>query len=201
MLTIGLTGGIASGKTTVANDFAALGISQIDADVIARDVVAPGEPLLEEIAQHFGHSILTADGALDRQQLRRLIFEDTDQRHWLESRMHPAIFTRIQALLPTLNGPYRLLTVPLLLESNKYQSIVDRVLVVDIPESMQLERLMARDGSSLEQAQAILKAQMPRKERLSQADDVIDNTQSTAVTSQRVKALDAMYHSLAAQHH
>lgn len=199
MLTIGLTGGIASGKTTVASAFAELGVNQIDADVVAREVVAPGEPLLEEIARHFGPSILTADGALDRKQLRHLIFEDSRQRHWLESRMHPAIFTRIQTQLHGLDGSYRLLIVPLLLESNKYQSIVDRVLVVDIPEAMQLERLMARDGSSPEQAEAILKAQMGRDERLRKADDVIDNTQSTAVTSQRVKALDAFYRSLAAQ--
>lgn len=175
MLIIGLTGGIASGKTTVSNLFAERGVPVIDADVAARRVVEPGEPALRELAREFGADIVTVDGRLDRQKLRQKAFIDEATRKRLEGILHPRIREHMASELAACQAPYALLSVPLLVESNLLD-MVSRVLVVDIPEALQRERLIARDGSTPEEVNGILAAQSPRDARLQHADDVIDNT-------------------------
>ncbi|MCP4128204.1 MAG: dephospho-CoA kinase, partial [Gammaproteobacteria bacterium] len=177
MLTIGLTGGIGSGKSTVSDIFQSLGVPVIDSDLIAREVVQPGEPGLKGIIQHFGTGILQPDGSLDRQRLRNLVFDDETARKHLEQILHPLIRQRSQQRMATLNTPYAILAIPLLVETGLADS-VDRVLVVDCPESVQIERICSRDGINPDQAQAILAAQCSRKQRLEAADDIIDNDQS-----------------------
>ena len=193
---IGLTGGIASGKTTVANLFAEFGATIIDTDVIAREVVAPGQPALVEIAAAFGTDVLLADGSLDRSALRERIFASHEDRARLEAITHPRI--RVEALrqADAAGGPYQLIVVPLLVESPLRES-VDRILVVDCPEEVQIERLMARDADSEAQARRILAAQSGRSERLAIADDVIRNDGSLDETRQQVAALHEIYRSLA----
>lgn len=171
---MGLTGGIASGKSTAANLFAALGVPVIDADLISREVTAPGTPLLARIAERFGTRYLRADGSLDRRALRELVFSDTKLLTDLESLTHPAIFQAIEERARSVGGPYQILALPLLVEKN-HGSLVDRVLVIDCDEALQIRRLQARDGSTVEQARAILAAQAPRATRLEAADDVITN--------------------------
>ena len=193
---IGLTGGIASGKTTVANLFAELGAAVIDTDVIAREVVEPGQPALEEIAAAFGEEILLPDGSLDRSALRARIFASAEDRARLEAITHPRI--RLEALrqADAADGPYQLIVVPLLVQSPLRESM-DRILVVDCPEQVQIERLMARDADSEEQARRILAAQSSRDERLAIADDVITNDGSLDDTRRQVAALHEIYRSLA----
>ncbi len=197
MLTIGLTGGIGSGKSTVSDIFQSLGVPVIDSDLIAREVVQPGEPGLEGIIQHFGTGILQPDGSLDRQRLRNLVFDDETARKQLEQILHPLIRQRSQQQLATLNTPYAILAIPLLVETGLADS-VDRVLVVDCPESVQIERICSRDGINPDQAQAILAAQCSRKQRLEAADDIIDNNQSIDGLTQAVASLHQHYLSLAA---
>ncbi|MGJ8513659.1 dephospho-CoA kinase [Carnimonas bestiolae] len=197
MLTIGLTGGIASGKSLVAHYFSRYGIGCVDADQVARDVVMPGQPLLAKIAEHFGDAVLESDGSLNRRELRHLIFASPEQRQWLEAHMHPVIRERIFAQLDTLGGPYRLMMVPLLLESEHYAAHVDRILVVDVDEETQLARVTARDGGSKHQAEAIVAAQMPRSERLARADDIIDNSADQQHLLQQVTDLHHAYCALA----
>lgn len=178
MLTIGLTGGIASGKSTVCKHFAALGVPIVDTDLIARELVQPGQPALAEIVTHFGRQALHNDGQLNRPWLRQRIFASDQERNTLNTIMHPRIRTEARARLEALNGahtPYALLVVPLLLESGEYAPLIDRVLVVDLDTDTQLERLMQRDGIDLAQAHAILRTQATRTQRLAHADDVIDN--------------------------
>ena len=193
---IGLTGGIASGKTTVANLFAELGAAVIDTDVIAREVVEPGQPALEEIATAFGEEVLLPDGSLDRSALRARIFASAEDRARLEAITHPRI--RLEALrqADAAGGPYQLIVVPLLVQSPLRESM-DRILVVDCPEQVQIERLMARDADSEEQARRILAAQSSRDERLAIADDVITNDGSLDDTRRQVAALHEIYRSLA----
>lgn len=197
MLTIGLTGGIASGKSLVAHYFEGYGIGCVDADQVAREVVKPGQPLLTQIAEHFGNEVLESSGALNRRELRRLIFASPEQRRWLEARMHPVIRERLFEQLDTLAGPYRLMMVPLLLESEHYAARVDRILVVDVDEQTQIDRVTARDGGSEQQAQAIIAAQMPRAERLAHADDIIDNSAGRHSLQQQIADLHATYCALA----
>src|ERR1700747_2188185 len=162
---VGLTGGIASGKSTAAKFFGALGVPILDSDQIARDVVEPGQPPLERLVERFGPSILTADGHLDRPALRDIVFSDPKARADLEALTHPAIGAAMEARSAAAGGPYQILVIPLLVEKN-LRSNVDRVLVIDCDESLQLRRLKARDGTGVQQARAILNAQASRSVRL-----------------------------------
>lgn len=191
-LRIGLTGGIASGKSTVAEMFADLGVPVIDTDIIAREVVQPGEPALNEICERFGSQVINTDGELDRDALRKLIFSDTVARHDLEAILHPRIGAETRRQSSAAAGPYQLIVVPLLTGSQLIQ-FVNKILVVDCDEDIQIQRLIARDAETIDQAQRILSAQASRKERLVIADDVIRNDQSLAATRAQVLALDATY--------
>ncbi|WIX34273.1 dephospho-CoA kinase [Salinicola sp. JS01] len=197
---IGVTGGIGSGKSAVAEAFAARGIPGIDADAVAREVVMPGEPALAAIVEHFGAGVLDADGSLDRRALRARVFADPAERQWLEHQTHPRIRQRLQAHLSRLRGgdaPYCLLISPLLIESGQ-REMVSRVLVIDVPESLQIERTLARDGVPREQVEAILAAQSSRQARLAAADDVIDNSGDKEMLLDQVARLDERYRQWAA---
>lgn len=189
---VGLTGGIASGKTTVANLFIALGIDIVDADIVAREVVAPGTPALDEIKQYFGKSVIHQDGSLNRTVLRDIIFSDESAKTWLNQLMHPLIRQTISEQLANTTSPYAILVAPLLLENNM-QSMVSRVLVIDAPEHSQIERTMARDNSSEEQAKAIISSQFTRQQRLELADDVIKNNGMINNLTDDVKKLHDSY--------
>lgn len=195
-LRIGLTGGIASGKSTVADMFAELGVPIIDTDVIAREVVQPGQPALDEIRARFGDEVFDTHGHLDRAAMRRRIFSDEDVRHELEAILHPRIGaeTRRQASMAT--GPYQIIVVPLLVGS-PLAEFVDRIVVVDCDEERQLQRLLARDTETVEQARRILSAQASRQARLAIADDIIDNDRGLDETRRQVRDLDRSYRDLA----
>ncbi|MCE8031529.1 dephospho-CoA kinase [Halomonas sp. MCCC 1A11057] len=196
---VGVTGGIASGKSTVARAFAALGVPWVDADDVAREVVEPGEPALAEIAERFGVRILQADGSLNRRALREIVFAEPSERLWLESVTHQRIRERIIAHLERLQNegaPYVLLVSPLLFESGQSE-MVDRCLVIDVPESVQIARTASRDDVDERQARAIVAAQMPRSERLARADDVIDNSGSEEHLAAQVAELDRRYREMA----
>ena len=195
---VGLTGGIASGKSTAAKFFGALGVPILDSDQIARDVVEPGQPPLERLIERFGRKILTPDGHLDRPALREIVFSDPKARADLEALTHPAIGAAMEARSAEAGGPYQILVVPLLVEKN-LTGHVDRVLVVDCDEELQVRRLRDRDGSTPEQVQAILKAQAPRAARLRAADDVIHNDTDMSAVREQVAALHARYLELAAR--
>ncbi|MGQ7271533.1 dephospho-CoA kinase [Marinobacter nauticus] len=187
---IGLTGGIGSGKSTVARMFGALGVHWVDADDVARQVVEPGTQALRAIADHFGESILQGNGELDRAALRQKVFEDPEQRRWLEGLLHPIIRQElIRQLSPEdYNLPYVMLVSPLLLETNQHE-LVERIVVVDVPEETQINRTMARDGNSREQVERILAAQMPRAARREKADAIINNAQPLECVEASVHAL------------
>jgi dephospho-CoA kinase len=193
---VGLTGGIASGKSTAAKFFGALGVPILDSDQVARDVVEPGQPPLERLVERFGPKILTADGHLDRPALREIVFSDPKARADLEALTHPAIGAAMEARSAAAGGPYQILVIPLLVEK-KLAAHVDRVLVVDCDEELQLRRLRDRDGSTPEQVQAILKAQAPRSARLKAADDVIHNDSDMSAVRDQVATLHARYLELA----
>lgn len=198
ILHVALTGGIASGKSTVAKFFAALGVPIIDTDQVARQVVEPGQPPLERLVERFGAAILTPDGHLDRPKLREIVFSDPKARADLEALTHPAIGSAVQAWSTAAGGPYQILIIPLLVEKG-LTSQVDRVLVVDCDEDLQIRRLQARDGSTIEQARAILNAQTSRAARLKAADDVIQNDGDLSAVRDQVSALHARYLQLATQ--
>ncbi|WP_282367047.1 dephospho-CoA kinase [Pseudomonas sp. PS02290] len=189
---LGLTGGIGSGKSAAAQCFMELGVHLVDADNVARWVVEPGRPALTQIAEHFGPSVLQADGTLNRSALRELIFKDPQQRVWLESLLHPLIREEIRQYLARAASAYAILVSPLLLETSQHQ-MVQRVLVIDVPESVQIERTVLRDKSNEEQVRAILKAQASREERLSRADDVIVNDRDPAWLKSEVERLHHFY--------
>lgn len=193
---VGLTGGIGSGKTTVANLFHDLGVQSVDADLVARDVVMPGEPALAAIVQHFGVGILQQDGQLDRAVLRAKIFADTAEKQWLNQLLHPLIRQRLLQQLQQCTSSYALLIAPLLLE-NKLQSYTDRVLVVDVPEELQLSRTMQRDQVPAEQVQNILNSQISRPERLRLADDVLLNTVPVFELQLQIQQLHSRYQQFA----
>ncbi|SFT89692.1 dephospho-CoA kinase [Halomonas saccharevitans] len=196
---IGVTGGIASGKSTVARAFAALGVPWVDADDVAREIVEPGEPALAEIAAHFGAKVIAADGRLDRRALRAIVFDDDAERHRLEAITHPRVRERLIAHLARLEAqsvPYVLLVSPLLFESGQ-AALVDRCLVIDVPESLQITRTAARDDVDESQARAIVAAQMPRQARLERADDVIDNAADDDALARQVAELDRRYRAAA----
>ena len=195
---VGLTGGIASGKSTAAKFFGALGVPILDSDQIARDVVEPGQPPLERLVERFGPKILTADGHLDRPALRDIVFSDPKARADLEALTHPAIGAALEARSAVAGGPYQILVIPLLVEKN-LAAHVDRVLVVDCDEELQVRRLRDRDGSTPQQVQAILKAQASRAARLKAADDVLHNDSDMSAVRDQVAALHARYLELAAR--
>lgn len=199
MYVVAITGGIGSGKTTVANQFAALGIEVVDADLIAREVVAPGTPALAAITSHFGPEMLTGQGLLDRRALRERIFSDPAAKSWLNALLHPIIRSEMLRQCAAASSPYCLLVVPLLVE-NRLTELADRVLVIDVDEATQIERTCRRDGVSREQAQAILASQASRSERLAMADDVLDNQSGTTETiRERILALHETYLAFASQ--
>jgi dephospho-CoA kinase len=193
---VALTGGIASGKTTVANLFADLGVPLIDTDVIARQVVEPGQPALAEVAATFGPDVLDADGRLDRRRMRERIFSDPTAKRRLEAILHPAIRAEMERQSREAAGPYQILVIPLLTEG-KRRDHVDRVLLVDVPEELQIQRLIMRDGVTHELARASLNAQATRAERLAIADDVVRNTGCVDDLRDEVAKLHANYLALA----
>jgi dephospho-CoA kinase len=193
---VGLTGGIASGKSAVAGVFADLGVPVIDTDAIAREVVEPGTPGLARVVAAFGQEVLGPDGHLDRKRLRSIVFADTDARRRLENILHPLIRAAMEDRSAVAEGPYQVLVIPLLVESGLNTS-VDRVLVVDCPEKLQIERVMRRDRASEPEARAILRAQTSRGERLALADDVIVNDSDLGALERKVRELDVRYRELA----
>jgi dephospho-CoA kinase len=198
MFTVGLTGGIGSGKSTVADCFAAHGVPVIDTDVIARDLTAPGGAALEAIRAVFGEAFIQADGTLDRAALRRRVFADGAARRQLEAILHPRIRQLVGQMLATLTAPYALIVIPLLVETGGYRDVLSRVLVVDCPEDVQIARVTARSGLSRDEIKAILAAQAGRAERLAVADDIIVNAASLEALRGEVAALHQRYLALAA---
>ena len=189
---LGLTGGIGSGKSAAAAHFAQLGIDLVNADQAARWVVEPGRPALAQIAAHFGADILQADGSLDRAALRARVFQDAEQRRWLERLLHPLIRQEIIEVLARATSPYAILESPLLIESGQSQ-LCQRVLVIDVPEAVQISRTVSRDGNDEAQVRAIMAAQASRSERLAKADDVIVNDRDLAWLQQEVERLHRFY--------
>lgn len=192
MFKVGLTGGIGCGKSTVSDIFTALGVPVIDSDVIAHEVVEPGEDGLKQIVEHFGTKVLNPDGTLNREHLRNTIFDDATARIDLEKILHPLIRKRSNEQLEKLNSYYAILSIPLLVE-NGLTNAVDRVLVVDCAEQTQIERICARDGITSDKAEAILAAQCSRNQRLEVADDIIDNEQPLAELKNKVESLHHSY--------
>ena len=182
MYVVGLTGGIASGKTTVAALIAAQGINLVDADIVAREVVAIGSDGLKQISTHFGEQILQDDGSLNRVLLRDTIFSNDINKQWLNNLLHPMIRAELLAQLAASNSPYTLLVVPLLVE-NKLTTLCDHVLVVDVEEQVQITRTIARDNVSAQQVTAILQSQATREQRLAAADSVVVNNDRQQLTS------------------
>jgi len=195
---VGLTGGIASGKSTVARLFAERGVPVIDLDQVARDVVAPGTPLLARVIERFGPEVRQADGGLDRRALRRRVFAHPEERRALEDLLHPAILGRTAELVAAAGGPYQIIVNPLLAEMGAAHRY-DRVLVVDCEEAVQRVRLGQRDGSAPEEIAGILAAQATRERRLQLADDVIVNDSDLAALGPKVAALHERYLELAAK--
>lgn len=192
---LGLTGGIGSGKSAVAACFAGLGVLAVDADQVARFVVEPGQPALAEIADRYGSDILLADGRLDRAALRQRIFQSAEERKWLEQLLHPLIGAEVSARLARAVSPYAILESPLLIESGQFRT-VDRVLVVDAPEALQLARAMSRDKAGEAQIAAIMRTQASRDERLRHADDVLVNDGDLGSLRAKVERLHRFYLSL-----
>lgn len=190
--TVGLTGGVASGKSTVATTFRALGVPVCDADQVARDVVVPGSPALQRIFAHFGSQYRAHDGSLDRRQLRERVFSDTNALRELEAITHPAIRRELQNWRDAQQGPYCILDVAILFESG-FDKLVDRSLVIDCPEDVQVARLIARDHTDEESARRILANQMPRPQRLAQATDVIRNTGTPDALAEAVAEAHSRY--------
>lgn len=187
-LVVGITGGIGSGKSAVTRRFEQRGITVVDADIVARIIVEPGTPALKAIAAHFGADILQADGTLDRAALRRRVFSDATERHWLEHLTHPLIGQEIVEQISAARSPYTILSSPLLLDSSQ-KSLVDCVVVVDAPETVQLQRTMQRDGNDAAQVRRIMAAQLTRADRLAGADMVIDNSRSLEELDAQVEKL------------
>jgi dephospho-CoA kinase len=192
MFVVGVTGGIGSGKTAVTNLFAELGITIVDADIASRIIVEPGKPALAEIAERFGADMLQVDGTLDRAAMRKRIFANPDDRRALECITHPRIGEEIRKQLREAESPYAILVSPLLIEGDQHE-LCDRILVVDVPESVQLQRTMQRDSNDAEQVKRIIASQASREQRLSRADDVIENTGTLDDLRAQVAALHQQY--------
>ncbi len=196
MLVVALTGGIGSGKTTACRLFETLGTPIIDADLIARSLVEPGEPALDEITQQFGSAVLTTKGTLDRKRVRQLIFSDREKRHLLESILHPRIRREMVRRIAELTTPYCIVAIPLLVESGQ-MVIADRVLVIDTTESEQLQRVVERDEQTEEAVAAIISSQASRAARLALADDIIDNSGDIGHLQAQVESYHQKYLSIA----
>ncbi|MCW8091614.1 dephospho-CoA kinase [Alteromonas sp. ASW11-130] len=193
---VGLTGGIGSGKSSVSKEFENLAIDVIDADVIAREVVLPGTPALSQISSYFGNDVLNEDGSLNRAILRQRVFNNDVEKEWLNALLHPAIRQRMAIAIKDTTSPYCILAVPLLIENN-LTSLVNRVLVVDCPETLQIQRASRRDGSNASLIKSIINSQVPRETRLSVADDIIVNDGSLAEIPRLVNELHIKYLQLA----
>ncbi|MBF6639020.1 dephospho-CoA kinase [Rouxiella silvae] len=194
---VALTGGIGSGKSTVANAFGRLGVTLVDADILARQVVEPGMPALHALVERFGKQIVLDDGSLNRPRLREVIFSNTAHKQWVNQLLHPIIQAETQRLIKAACSPYVLWVVPLLVE-NGLQDRANRVLVVDVSEEVQLLRTISRDGVSRQQAESIIAAQASRQQRLAFADDIIDNNGGPETIEPRVASLHSRYLDLAA---
>ena len=198
-LVVGLTGGIGSGKSTVANGFSALGVPVIDTDKLARELVEPGQPALDEIISTFGSEAISADGQLDRDYMRQLIFTDNSRKSQLEAILHPRIRQRVRALLADIRSPYCIVVIPLLLETGQ-TDLVDRILVVDAPEKEQLTRVAARDSLSDNAIKAIIRSQVDRNTRLAAADDIIVNDRGMSELTGHIRKLHRHYMDIAHDH-
>jgi len=198
-LVVGLTGGIGSGKTTVAEGFSALGVPVIDADQLARALVEPGQPALNEIITVFGDACITPDGQLRRDHIRQRIYSDNSLKSRLEAILHPKIRQRIKTLLSEIKTPYCIVAIPLLLETQQ-TDLVDRILVIDTPEKEQLERVAARDGLSDNTIMAIMQSQTDRNTRLAAADDIIMNDSDLESLTDRILELHTHYMEISYDH-
>lgn len=198
MYKVALTGGIGSGKSSASSLFAALGVPVIDADVISHALTAPGGEALPAIAEAFGADLITADGALDRAALRRIVFADPVARRRLEAILHPRIRANILADGEAADGPYVILAIPLLLETGQ-TNLADRVLVIDLPRPQQIERVIARSGLEAAEVERIMASQVSRSERLAAADDIIDNSGPEEALRPQVEALHRHYLTLASE--
>lgn len=196
MLVIGLTGGIGSGKSTIAELFQQQGIEIIDADLISRELVEPGQPALTAIVEHFGEKLIDQRGQLKRTDLREIVFNDAKERHWLEQLLHPLIKDLLQQRMANFASAYCMLMSPLLLETEQ-KNLVDRILVVDVSKETQIERTIKRDISSRKTIEAIVASQIDRDKRLEIADDIIDNNNDTIHLLQEVKKLHQLYLAIA----
>lgn len=192
MLKVGLTGGIGCGKSTVCELFASLGASIIDTDELAREVVLPGTPALQQLVEHFGESFILEDGSLNRQQLRERVFSNPAERELLERITHPAIRKLLEQRMAAVNSPYVVIAIPLLLEKS-WQDRIDRVLVIDCDEELQLERASKRDSNSREQILRIIHSQIPRQQRVEAADDIIHNDADIKSLKEQVQQLHRYY--------
>jgi dephospho-CoA kinase len=195
---VGLTGGIGAGKSTVAQYFRDCGVLIIDTDEIARQLLEPNQPLLKEVVQYFGEKILQKDGALNRIKLRSLVFESTANRHWLEALLHPRIKEKVleyshhQKVRTEKKAPYFIVDIPLLIEAH-FEDIVDRILVVDCPLNLQIERIQKRDATPVNVIQQIIQSQVDRNTRLQKADNVLENTDTLESLKNKVFALHHYY--------
>ncbi len=192
MFTVGVTGGIGSGKSTAADRFRQLGVPVIDADVVARQIVEPGMPALQEIINAFGESVANDRGELDRAELRKIIFSDSNRKSQLEAILHPRIYAEILRLLSELSTSYAIVVIPLLAESNREYPL-DRILVIDVPSDVQISRVTTRDDQSTEEVERIISSQASRHSRLTIADDVIENIGSKDDLYERVNAMHLTY--------
>lgn len=190
---VALSGGVASGKTAASDRFGRLGVPVIDTDIIAREVVRPGTAGLEAVVARFGTDIVDTEGRLDRRRLRERVFRNEEARRDLERMLHPLIMDRVRERLLALTGCYCIVVIPLLVESGAGADLADRVLIVDVDEATQLDRLMQRDGMSRELARRMIDAQASRETRLARADDVIDNSGTLEALERQVDALHAAY--------
>ncbi len=199
MFAVGLTGGIASGKTTISDLFAARGVPVIDTDLISRGLLEPGEPAFKQVSDHFGGAILNQDGRIDRVRLREIVFSDPKEKSWLEKMLHPLIYQRsLEQIRQHKNAAYVLVVVPLLFEKN-FQSLVDRVLAVDCPAEIQIERLLQRDRITRSLARKMLDQQLSNQQRLARAHDAIDNRDNDADLAAQVDSLHQAYLAMSAE--
>lgn len=195
---VGLTGGIGSGKSAAAQIFRTCGVEVIDADSLAREVVEPGQPALSDIAAYFGSELLTAEGHLDRAALRKIVFSNPEQKSWLENLLHPLIAKLLQRRLNATKSPYAILESPLLLETEQYK-LVDRVIVIDVNEEIQIARSVRRDGSDEAVIRSIIASQIDRPKRIQHADDLVSNEEGLEQLREKVEALHSKYLGMVAE--
>lgn len=185
MYIVGITGGIGSGKSAVTELLEQQGITIVDADIVARQVVEPGTPALKEIERHFGTSVINQEDGLDRQKLRAIVFDNPQERKWLEALLHPLIREEILLQLSQSNSHYTVLSSPLLLETDQHE-LVDKIVVVDVSENIQIQRTMKRDNNSSDQVKAIIAAQKNREERIQSAHYIINNDADLKTLQEKV---------------